>query len=175
MSFTNDVLPIFGASCSLSSSCHNSTDTSPGGIYLGTQGALVYSNLVNVTSIELPTMVRIKPGDPAASYLLHRIDGDACTLAECTDAVCNELMPQGGPALDESKRLTIRAWIAQGALSDLPDAGLAGDAGDAGSSSEAGPADASVNDSGSNASDARSNDADVSDAGDAGSADASGD
>jgi hypothetical protein len=126
---------------------------------------------VNVPSVEFPVMNRVKPGVPYASYLLHRIDGDACALLGCTDAVCNELMPQGGPALDESKRLTIRAWIAQGAVSDLPDAGTSGDAG---SPSEAGPADASVSDTGADASDANSSDA-TSDAGDASSADASGD
>ena len=67
-------------------------------------------------------MPRIKAGDPANSYLLHRIDGDACTLAGCTSAACSELMPQGGPRSPRPKRLTIRGWIAQGALSDVPDA-----------------------------------------------------
>ena len=154
VSFTNDVLPIFRGSCSLSSSCHNSTNTSPGGIYLGTQAGIVYANLVGVASTELPTAVRVKPGDPAASFLLHRIDGDACSLAGCTTTACSELMPQGGPPLEEAKRLTIRAWIAQGAQSDLPDAGPTADAG---SGPEAGTTDgaaADASDAGSDASDA---------------------
>ena len=46
-------------------------------------------------------------------------------------------MPQGGPSLPETQLLTIRGWIAQGAVSDIPDAGTA-DAGTA----DAGTADA---------------------------------
>jgi hypothetical protein len=151
VSFMNDVQPIFQASCSLSSSCHNSTNTSPAGLYLGAQGALVYANLVGVPSTELPTMVRVKPGDPAASFLLHRVDGDACTLPDCTTTVCSELMPQGGPPLDEAKLLTLRAWIAQGAISDLPDAGSPEDAGPG---AEAGAPDAASRDASPDASDA---------------------
>lgn len=142
VSFTNDVLPIFQASCSLSSSCHNSTSTSPDGIYLGARGAAVYANLVGVPATELPSMVRVKPGDPEGSFLLRRIDGDACALAGCTATSCTEIMPQGGPALESARLLTIRAWIAQGALSDLADAGPIGDAAADASAVDSSPADA---------------------------------
>jgi hypothetical protein len=133
VSFANDVLPILELSCNFSS-CHGSTTTSQAGLYLGTRGALVYANLVGVASTELPSMARIKAGDPANSFLLHRIEGDACTLAGCTTTICNELMPQGGPPLDATKVLTVRAWVAQGAVNDLveADAGSSPDASEAG-------------------------------------------
>jgi hypothetical protein len=121
VTFSGDVLPIFSASCAFSS-CHGAATGPQGGLYLGTDRARVYANLVAV-STEYPTMPRVDPGNPGNSFLLHRIDNDACALAGCTTTECSELMPQGGPVLAEAKLLTIRAWIAQGALSDLPDAG----------------------------------------------------
>jgi hypothetical protein len=99
-------------------------------MYLGTDAAKTYANIVSVTSTEYPSMVRVKPGDTANSYLLHRIDNDACTLSGCTSTACAELMPQGNSTtLPEAQLLTIRGWIAQGAVSDVPDAGPVADAG----------------------------------------------
>jgi len=118
VSFASDVVPIFVASCSFPS-CHGSTTAPQGGVYLGASAGQVYANLVGVPSTELVSMDRVKAGDPANSFLLHRVDGDACSLAGCTSAACTELMPQGGPALEEAKLLAIRAWIIQGALSDV--------------------------------------------------------
>jgi hypothetical protein len=127
VSFSVDVFPIFTASCAFSS-CHGSTTAPQGGLVLGSDPARVYANLVGVASSEFPAMLRVKAGDPASSYLLYRLDGDACTLAGCTTVACYELMPQSSPAIAETERLAIRGWIAQGALSDLPDAGPASDA-----------------------------------------------
>lgn len=125
--FSVDVFPVFTASCAFAS-CHGSTTAPQGGLFLGPDPARAYANLVGVASSELPAMLRVKAGDPASSYLLYRLDGDACTLAGCTTVACYELMPQTSPAIAETKRLAIRGWIAQGALSDLPDAGPASDA-----------------------------------------------
>jgi hypothetical protein len=122
VTFSGDVLPIFSASCAFVS-CHGSETGPQGGVYLGTNSALVYSNLVGVASTYLPTMPRIDPGNPGSSFLLHRVDGDACTLPGCTMAACSELMPQDSTPLPQAELLTLRAWIAQGAASDLPDAG----------------------------------------------------
>jgi hypothetical protein len=128
VSFTKDVLPIFEGGCAFSS-CHGNASAPQGGMYIGPNAAETYANLVNTTSTEYPSMVRIKPGDVANSFLLHRIDDDACTLSGCTSVACSELMPQGGPALGQADLLTIRGWIAQGAPSDVVTSGGGGDAG----------------------------------------------
>jgi len=122
VTFTGDVLPIFSASCAFVS-CHGSETGPQGGVYLGADSALVYSNLVGVASTYLPAMPRVDPGNPGNSFLLHRVDGDACTLPGCTTTECSELMPQDSTALPEAELLTLRAWVAQGAASDLADAG----------------------------------------------------
>ncbi|MGO8991718.1 MAG: hypothetical protein ACLQVI_00210 [Polyangiaceae bacterium] len=139
-SFTTDVFPILSTSCAFAS-CHGSLSAPSGGMYLGGSPASVYANIVNVQSTEYPTMARIKPGDPTNSFLLRRIDGDACNLAGCTTTTCAELMPQGGPQLLSTQLDTVRGWVAQGALSDVPDAGATEDSGvtpDASSTPEGG-------------------------------------
>jgi hypothetical protein len=134
VSFSTDVLTIFATSCAIPS-CHGSATASQGGLYLGSNPGEVYANLVGVASTEYPSMDRVKPGDPTNSFLLRRIDGDSCSLAGCTSSACVELMPQGGPSLAEAALLTVRAWIAQGAVSDVSD--------DAGSTSDASAPDGS--------------------------------
>jgi hypothetical protein len=143
VSFTNDVFPIFETSCAFSS-CHGSSSNPAAGMFLGADEGQVYANIVKVAATEYPSMVRVAPGDPANSYLLHRIDGDACTLPGCTSAACAESMPQYSPLLPEAQLLAIRGWIAQGALSDIPDAGAidAGTAGDSGAATDAAPPEA---------------------------------
>ena len=157
MSFANDVQPLLATRCA-QASCHGSTTTSPAGIYLGSRAAVVYANLVGVFSTELPTMVRVAPGDPAGSFLFRRLDGDACTLPGCTAVACSELMPQGGPPLEQASLLLIRDWISQGALDDLPDAGPADDGGIDGGTIDAGGGaiDAARTDGGDASSDAAS-------------------
>jgi hypothetical protein len=141
-SFTTDVMPIFQTSCAFSG-CHGSMGAPAAGMDLGADAAQVYDNLVNVTSTEYPAMVRIKPGDPANSYLLHRVDDDANTLPDCTSVACTELMPQDGLPLAATDLATIRGWISEGAPSDLVDAGSSPDAGTIGDAAALGAGDAS--------------------------------
>jgi hypothetical protein len=124
VTFSADVMPIVLRSCALAS-CHGSAIGPTGGMYLGADEEATYEAIVNVPSSDVPTMPRVKPGDPASSFLQHKIDGDACTVATCSGA-CTELMPQGQDLMAVTDRLTIRAWIAQGARSDIAgfDAGL---------------------------------------------------
>jgi hypothetical protein len=124
VTFSADVMPIVLRSCAFAS-CHGSESGPTGGMYLGADEEATYENIVNVPSNDVPTMMRVKPGDPANSFLQHKIDGDACTVAACS-ATCAELMPQGQDLMAVNDRLTVRAWIAQGAPSDIPgfDAGL---------------------------------------------------
>jgi len=114
--FRRDVIPVLKLSCTFAS-CHGGragdltmTDTDPGG---------THAALVGVTSPENPTMKLVAPGDPANSYLMHKIDGDNCTLkAECTNRDCGDTMPQQSDLIDVPRRDTIRRWIAQGAKND---------------------------------------------------------
>jgi len=125
VSFTDDVMPIILRSCAFTS-CHGAVGGPTGGMYLGPELALTYQSTVGAPSTIEPSVLRIKPGDPAGSFLQHKIDGDACTLASCSSR-CAELMPQGSDLMAVNDRLTFRAWIAQGALADFdagaPDAG----------------------------------------------------
>jgi hypothetical protein len=75
-----------------------------------------------VTSREDLSMNLVTASDPAHSFLMHKVDGDQCTLmAECAvDASsrpnCGAFMPYQSPAvLDAPTRDTVRRWIAQGA------------------------------------------------------------
>ncbi len=86
--------------------CH-----APGGIaanilLLDESNAL--DSLVGVPSQEVPTLDRVEPGDPDASYLVQKLEG--------TSAV-GDRMPLGGPFLEQEVIDAIRDWIAAGALS----------------------------------------------------------
>jgi hypothetical protein len=123
VSFVADVQPILEKNCTTGGArCHGDLVTLP---YLGVPDAAVdptrvLAGIVGVDSAEDPTMAFIAPGDPIHSYLMHKIDGDVCTLAsQCASnkqfSDCGETMPFLAPMLPVATRDTIRAWIAQGA------------------------------------------------------------
>ena len=61
-------------------------------------------------------MPYVTPGDPANSYLMHKLDGDLESLeSKCAQSDCGQRMPKGQPQLDQATRDAIRAWITQGA------------------------------------------------------------
>lgn len=128
VSFTGQVEPIFQQSCALSASCHGDPAAAPVQPYLGsvdggTDAATLLAKIVGVPSAEDPTMNLVTAGDPANSFLVHKMDGDQCTLAaQCagtaismTYANCGASMPSGIATLPASIRDTVRAWIKQGA------------------------------------------------------------
>lgn len=128
VSFAAQVLPIFQQSCALSASCHGDPASAPVQPYLGSadggaDAAAILAKLVGVPSLEDPTMNLVSSGDPPNSFLMHKMDGDQCTLvAQCagtgismTYANCGSSMPQGTPTLPAAIRDTVRAWIKQGA------------------------------------------------------------
>jgi len=70
--------------------------------------------LVGVSSEQRPDRAYVKPGDPAASYLVDKLAG-ALSNAQCVHGDCGRPMPSRSPPLPESAQAMIRSWIADGA------------------------------------------------------------
>jgi hypothetical protein len=65
-----------------------------------------YALLVNASSVEVPALRRVEPGNPDASYLIQKLEGTAAVGAR---------MPLNGPALPAATIAVIRQWISDGA------------------------------------------------------------
>lgn len=104
-SFTSNVVPIFEKRCSLGG-CH-SLATRQAGLAL-TAGA-AYDALVNAPATLRPPLVRVKPGQPAESWLVAMIGPD--------DAARHGVsrMPLATQPLTANQIATIIRWIEQGA------------------------------------------------------------
>jgi hypothetical protein len=83
--------------------------TLPAALNLSTAAA-AYGALVDVASLQRPDLSRVKTGDPANSYLLHKLEG--------VDIGNTNRMPLGGPFLEQARIDSVKAWIAQGALNN---------------------------------------------------------
>jgi hypothetical protein len=65
-------------------------------------------------------MLRVDPGNPGASWLMHKLDGTQdWFLGVCSGGFCGQQMPLGGE-LPLDVRDTIRFWIVSGAANDCP-------------------------------------------------------
>ena len=84
--------------------CHAGA-SAPQGLRL--DAANSYAMLVGVPSVEVPGPLRVAPGNPGASYLVQKLEGNAAVGAR---------MPLGGPFLDAATIAVVRQWIAAGAL-----------------------------------------------------------
>ncbi len=73
-----------------------------------------YALLVGVPSSEVPSILRVKPGDPANSYIVQKLEGHAAVGAQ---------MPFGGPPLPAATIAVISQWISDGALRPAAAAG----------------------------------------------------
>lgn len=118
VSFKNDVMPVFVQSCTFSS-CHGSM-TANNGLYLGEHAGPSNTQAVIAgmmkPSADLVTMPFVTPGNPGQSFVMHKMDGDQCTLdAQCANGTCKRSMPDGDPILPVANRDVVRRWIAQGA------------------------------------------------------------
>jgi hypothetical protein len=124
VSFRTDVMKVLDNNCG-SSACHGRAQDPTGGVFLGDSTAkgqdadAVYAAIVGQRSGELEGMKLVTPGDPANSYLMHKLDGDQCQFdTSCTGQDCQHSMPSGETVvLAVPLRDTVRRWIAQGALS----------------------------------------------------------
>jgi uncharacterized protein (TIGR03118 family) len=89
--------------------CHNGSEPAggalPGSMDLRTGNS--FASLVNVASLERPTLMRVKPGQPENSYVIHKLEGLA--------GIVGARMPFGGPFLDQATLDTVESWIADGA------------------------------------------------------------
>lgn len=85
--------------------CHNAVGSRFNGLDL--TAAVSYNNLVNVPSRFKAGAVRVIPGDPENSYLIHKLEGRS--------TIAGVRMPLNGPYLEAGQILVIRRWIEIGA------------------------------------------------------------
>jgi hypothetical protein len=94
------VQAVFTGSCAFSA-CHQGA--SPAGD-MGLEPGNAYASIVDVASMQVPAKVRVKPGDPASSYLMDKVLGIGML----------DQMPPTAP-LSEERMDLLRAWIEAGA------------------------------------------------------------
>lgn len=98
---------IFGAICSV---CHTGGGGAlPASMNLSSAAAS-YAALVNVPSEQQPAVLRVDPGDAAASYLVRKLEGTA--------GIGGVRMPLGGPFLSPADIDKVKSWINAGALNN---------------------------------------------------------
>ena len=84
--------------------CHSGA-AAPLGLALNT--GLSWSNLVGMSSVEVPELLRVNPGDPESSYIVWKIEGRS--------GIVGARMPLGLAPLSDEQIAAIRGWIADGA------------------------------------------------------------
>lgn len=92
-------------------SCHTTAGgrVPPVGIDFGSPN--VHAQLVNVGSVGKPGAIRVIPGDPENSYLIHKLDGRS--------GIVGLRMPRSGPPyLTDGQIRVIKRWIENGAPND---------------------------------------------------------
>jgi hypothetical protein len=89
--------------------CHNAVGRLFNGLDLSPQ--VSYANLVGVASRGKVGAIRVVPGDPENSYLIHKLEG--------RPGIVGVRMPQiGPPYLTDGQILVIKRWIELGARND---------------------------------------------------------
>lgn len=89
--------------------CHNNIGRTPSG-NLNLLHDVAYDQLVNRPAAFKPGAIRVIPGDPDNSYIVHKVEG--------TVGIAGVRMPLGGPYLTDGQILILRRWIALGALNN---------------------------------------------------------
>ena len=93
--------------------CHTGTASATAnglpGIQNLTTAANSYAALVNVASLEVPTLNRVAPGDAANSYIIQKLEGTAAVGAR---------MPLNGPYLTQAQIDEFKSWINAGATNN---------------------------------------------------------
>ncbi len=96
---------VFTPTCA-TAGCHSGAGAQQG---LRLDATNSFGMLVGVASTEVPTIMRVAPGDPNNSYLIQKLEGTAAVGVR---------MPNGLPALPMATITTIRQWITDGATDD---------------------------------------------------------
>jgi hypothetical protein len=87
--------------------CHTNIGRTPAG-GLNLLHDVAYDQLVNVNSTQVPSLKRVNPGNPDASYMVHKIEG--------RPGIVGRRMPFNGPPyLTDGQILIMRRWIELGA------------------------------------------------------------
>jgi hypothetical protein len=87
--------------------CHTDVGRTPAGGLIQLHDR-AYDQLVNVSSTEIPSLMRVDPGNPDRSYMVHKIEGRA--------GIVGRRMPFNGPPyLTDGQILIMRRWIERGA------------------------------------------------------------
>ncbi|HUR35790.1 MAG TPA: hypothetical protein VM032_18425 [Vicinamibacterales bacterium] len=87
--------------------CHTNQGRTPAG-GMNLVHDLAYDQLVNVNSTQVPSLKRVNPGNPDASYMAHKIEG--------RPGIVGRRMPFNGPPyLSDGQILIMRRWIELGA------------------------------------------------------------
>ena len=102
LTFDDIQATVFTPSCA-TAGCHSGAAPPQG---LNLEAGNAFANLVDVASMQVPTLDRVEPGDPDNSYLIQKLEGTAAVGSQ---------MPLGGAALDQATIDGIRQWIADGA------------------------------------------------------------
>ncbi len=97
---------IFSPSCAFSG-CHIPNSLGPMPMRNATES---FNSLVNVNSIQRPTLKRVQPGNAANSYIIQKLDG--------ASGIFGARMPLGVPLLSTDEINLIRQWIDEGALNN---------------------------------------------------------
>lgn len=88
-------------------SCHTNVGRTPAG-GLNLLHDVAYDQLVNVSAVQVGSLRRVQPGNPEASYLVHKIDG--------RPGIVGTRMPRNGPPfMTDGQILILRRWIELGA------------------------------------------------------------
>ena len=87
--------------------CHTAAGRNPSG-GMNLTHDVAYAQIVNVPSRGKPTAIRIIPGDPVHSYLVHKLEG-------APDIVGLRMPFSGAPFLTDGQMIILKRWIELGA------------------------------------------------------------
>ncbi len=93
---------IFSPICSV---CHAGSGA-PRGLRLDSEENS-FNFLVGTSADEVPSLLRVNPGDPDNSYIVQKIEG--------APGIVGSQMPLGGPVLSDQQIALVRSWIESGA------------------------------------------------------------
>ena len=74
------------------------------------EDGLSYDNLVGVTSVEVPELLRVNPGKPDSSYIVWKVEGRT--------GIVGGRMPLGLSPLPAEEIAAFKQWITEGAANN---------------------------------------------------------